>query len=111
MAGDRPPPYVRGRRFFTAARGPVPRDRWIARGMARDRPSPYDEGRLSAAAAPVGAPLYCIETRRSLLPGTSLALRPGGLSYGKVGVETRRVCIETGKMRRFLFPEIFDSPA
>ena len=26
------------------ARGPVPRERWIARGMARDRPSPYGEG-------------------------------------------------------------------
>ena len=36
--------------------------------MARDRPSPYDEGGPSAAAAPRGAPPYCIETRRSLLP-------------------------------------------
>ena len=29
--------------FFTVVRGPVPRDRWIARAraMARDRPSPY----------------------------------------------------------------------
>ena len=50
---------------FTVARGPVPRERC----MARDRPSPYDEGRLSAIAAPVGAPPYCIETRRALLPG------------------------------------------
>ena len=37
--------------------------------MARDRPSPYDEGGLSAAAAPVGAQPYCIETRRALLRG------------------------------------------
>ena len=27
--------------FFFVARGPVPRDRWVIRGMARDRPSPY----------------------------------------------------------------------
>ena len=44
MARDRPSPYVKERRFFTVARGPVPRECWIARGMARDRPSPYDEG-------------------------------------------------------------------
>ena len=37
----------------------------VVRTMARDRPSPYGEGGLSAAAAPG----YCIETRRSLLPG------------------------------------------
>ena len=44
MARDRPSPYARGRRFFTVARGPVPREHWIARTMARDRPSPYGEG-------------------------------------------------------------------
>ncbi len=27
----------------TVARGPVPRERWGARGMARDRPSPYEK--------------------------------------------------------------------
>ena len=33
--------------FFTVARGPVPRDRWIApaRAMARACPSPYVKGR------------------------------------------------------------------
>ena len=33
-------------RFLPVARGPVPRERWIARArtMARDRPSPYGEG-------------------------------------------------------------------
>ena len=35
--------------------------------MARDRQPHYDEGGPSAAAAPVGAPPYCIETGRSLL--------------------------------------------
>ena len=30
--------------FFIVARGPVPRDRWIPRTLARDRPSPYGEG-------------------------------------------------------------------
>ena len=45
----------------------------VAGTMARDRPSPYDEGGLSAAAAPVGATPYCIETGRSLLLGLTLA--------------------------------------
>ena len=40
----------------------------VARAMARDRPSPYGEGRLSAA-APVGAPPYCIESGRARLHG------------------------------------------
>ena len=40
--------------FFTVARGPVPRDRWDARTMARDRVSHRPT---------------VIETRRSLLPG------------------------------------------
>ena len=61
MARDRPSPYVKGRRFFTVARGTGPRDRSMARdrpiqkksldierrtrdrSMARDRPSPYGE--------------------------------------------------------------------
>ena len=77
LARDRPSPYGEVP-FFPVVRGPVPRERWIAgaRTMARDRPAPYDERGLSAA-APVGAPPYCIETRRSLLPGTPLTLRPG----------------------------------
>ena len=32
-------------------------------------PPPYDAGGLSAVAPPVGAPSYCIETRRALLRG------------------------------------------
>ena len=32
-------------------------------------PPPYDEGGLYAAAAPGGAPSYCIETGRALLRG------------------------------------------
>ena len=42
-----------------------------ARTMARDRfsHSPTMKGGPSAAAAPGSAPPYCIETRRSLLPG------------------------------------------
>ena len=31
--------------FFFVSRGPVPRDRWIARMLARDRPSPYGAAR------------------------------------------------------------------
>ena len=37
------------------ARGPVPRDHWMTRAMARDRPSPYGEGGIfyrSAGACP-----------------------------------------------------------
>ena len=46
MARDRPSPYGKTRRYRrTVARGPVPRDRWGARGMARDRPSPYGKKR------------------------------------------------------------------
>ena len=46
MARDRPSPYGEEKAFFIVARGPVPRERWIARDMARDRPSPYgDRGR------------------------------------------------------------------
>ena len=54
MARDRPSPYEIARpgegqalalrlaaRFFTVARGPVPRDRPCANSSARDRPSPY----------------------------------------------------------------------
>ena len=51
------------------ARGPVPRECPVDRGVARDRPSPYVKGGLSAAAAPVGAPPSCIETGRALPPG------------------------------------------
>ena len=62
MARDRPSPYGETGRFFTVARGPVPRDRFRPRKagalgchtcmragfprdrwMARDRPSPYGE--------------------------------------------------------------------
>ena len=42
--GTGPRPTGKGRLFFIVARGPVPRERWNARGMARDRPSPYGEG-------------------------------------------------------------------
>ena len=38
-------------------------------GKGQVFPPPYDEGGLSAAAAPGGAPSYCIETGRSLLRG------------------------------------------
>ena len=57
--GTGPRPTVKGAVPATVARGPVPRDRWITRAMARDRPSPYDEG------------IFC----------RPIASRPGGLSY------------------------------
>ena len=53
--GTGPRPTMRGGVFFTVARGPVPRERWSERTMARDRPSPYDEGGVfyrSAGACP-----------------------------------------------------------
>ena len=47
----------------------LPYSAWGANaGEGQVFPPPYDEGGPSAAAAPVGAPPYCIETRRSLLP-------------------------------------------
>ena len=58
----------------TRIRAGFPRERWSARAMARDRPSPYDERGFSAAAAQGGAPPYCIETGRSLLPGGSIEI-------------------------------------
>ena len=42
--GTGPRPTVKRVAFFIVARGPVPRDRWGARAMARDRPSPYGAG-------------------------------------------------------------------
>ena len=96
MARDRPSPYVKRRRFFHRSAGACPPRSLHGEGNPLGcacgirGPSPYDEGGLSAAAAPAGAPPYCIETGRSLLPhrdrevsptGTSLASRPGGLSY------------------------------
>ena len=68
LARDRPSPYGEVP-FFIVVRGPVPRERWSARTMARDRPSPYDGGGLSASAAPVDAPPYCIDSGKALLPG------------------------------------------
>ena len=50
-------------------------------------PKPYDEGRLSAAAAPVGAPPCCIETR-----GTRL--RRHRLHRDKDVPPTRRLGVE-----------------
>ena len=55
-----PKPYGEGGGFSPpVARGPVPRDCWSARAMARDRPSPYGEGGVfyrSAGACPPRAP-------------------------------------------------------
>ena len=43
-ASERVSPAMAQEPLFSVARGPVPRDHWGARGMARDRPSPYGEG-------------------------------------------------------------------
>ena len=86
MARDRPSPYgEKGCVPPPVARGPVPRDHWDARGMARDTrsdarvasegPRPTMKGGLSAAAAPGGVPPNCIETRRSLLLGRAAVYR------------------------------------
>ena len=40
-----PRPTVKENVLRPVARGPVPRERWNARTMARDRPSPYGERR------------------------------------------------------------------
>ncbi len=48
--GTGPRPTVTHAVFYRSA-GPVPRDRWLARGIARDRPSPYDEGGVFSRSA------------------------------------------------------------
>ena len=81
----------------------------LARAMARgtlsharvacEGPRPTVKG--AAAAAPVGAPPYCIETRRSLLRG--IACIETRRSLLQASIETRRsllrgiACIETGR--------------
>ena len=84
IAGDRPPRYGPRRILLSMPFGsrhsrttvscsflanPVnlvnPAPAWHGEGQVFL--PPYDEGGLSAAAAPVGAPPYCIETGRSLL--------------------------------------------
>ena len=61
--------------FFTVARGPVPRDRWSARDMARDRPSPYVKGRrffhLPAGIGPISVVCDRPITNRSRSLGRS----------------------------------------
>ena len=63
--------------IHSVARGPVPRERWGDRTMARDRPSPYDKrscsGYRSAGACPP----------RSLGAGSSARDRPS--RYGTAG--------------------------
>ena len=41
LRGTGPRNYGEGGAFFFVARGPVPRERWITRAMARDRPAHY----------------------------------------------------------------------
>ena len=78
--GTGPSPTVR-EAFLIVVRGLVPRERWIARTMARDRPSPYGEGGVfnrSAGACPPraldcandgeGHPLACACGRRGPKP-------------------------------------------
>ena len=77
MARDRPSPYGEVP-FSTVARGPVPRERWIARAMARETrsharvacegPSPTMKGGFLLP--------YCIETRRSLLRLSRASMEP-----------------------------------
>ena len=53
--------------IFTVARGPVPRERWIARTLARDRPSPYDEGDFCRRAALLHRDQEVSPTRKALI--------------------------------------------
>ena len=54
LARDRPSPYGERWRFFFVVRGPVPRECPRSRTMARDRPSPYGKtwGPLCRARSP-----------------------------------------------------------
>ena len=63
----------------TVARGPVPRDRWSARTMARDR--------FSHRPTMKGLSIALLHRDQEVSPtGTSLASRPGGLSYRGNGI-------------------------
>ena len=86
------PPRAFKHRFFFVARGPVPRERWITRAMARDRLPPYDERAgfsPTVARGPVPRDCWSARTirppsvvRECLLPNGSragaLALQRGG---------------------------------
>ena len=74
------------------ARGPVPRERWLARALARACPSPYGEREGFLPPRPRGRAALLHRDRGVSPTGTSLALRsgwrtdtkksrPGGLSY------------------------------
>ena len=79
--GTGPRPTMKEGRFLIVVRGPVPRDRWIARMLARETlsdarvasegPSPTMKGGF--------LPSRPREARRPI------ASRPGGLSYGDLG--------------------------
>ena len=49
MARDRPSPYGEGGVFFIVTRGSVPRDRWVARAMARE---PRSDARVETCEGP-----------------------------------------------------------
>ena len=100
MARDRPSPYGEGGAFFIVARGPVPRDRWDARGMARgtrsharvacEGPRPTVRGGVFfVARGPVPRERWIARPLARDRPSpyderafcVPIASRPGGLSY------------------------------
>ena len=77
-----PSPYGEGERFFIVARGPVPRERWIMRALARDRPSPYGEGSVFfiVARGPVPRDRWSARAMASLLH-RDREVSPTGMPY------------------------------
>ena len=99
--GTGPRPTVEGGRFFTVARGPVPRDRWITRTMARDRPSPYGKTGRFFTVDPFGSGrsrttvFYRIRARRGTGPRPTV---------------TRSVFFRSARERTDLSPAIVGPP-
>ena len=77
--------------FFIVARGPVPRERWSARAMARGTLS--DARVASEGPRPTMKEAFCrlLHRDQEVSPtGTSLASKPGGLSYRGNGSQNRK---------------------
>ena len=77
---------------FPVARGPVPRDRWGVRTMARDRPSPYGKAWRF---------FHCIETGRSLLREGLARVKTGTAHRQEKGRNRDREVSPTGETASF----------
>ena len=98
VASEGPRPTVKGGFSPPVARGPVPRDRWIARTMARDRPSPYDEGGAFCRRCP-GRRAALLHRDQEVSPTGAIAGIETGTAHRQEEIETRRSLL-LGKQNR-----------